>query len=36
MTTPAQAIETFLGGLAIAILLYPLLQWRLRQLERNQ
>ena len=35
MTTPADAIEAFLGGMAIAVLLYPLLQWRLRQLGRN-
>ena len=35
VSTPAAAIETFLAGVAIAILLYPILQWRLRQLNRS-
>ena len=31
VSTPADAITTLLAGIAIAILLYPILRWRIRK-----
>jgi hypothetical protein len=35
VVTPAAALETFLMGGAMAVLLYPLLSWRIKSLQKH-